>query len=122
MNKHLAVALSIVFSFLLCRTALAQDATAKAQATIDKGLSFLKSQQKPDGGWQNEKEPPPITAIVLKAFAQDQRYDANTDFVKKGYDKLLGYQVENGGIYTDLLASYNTAIAVSALAAAENPA
>ena len=50
------------------------------------------------------------------------KYDAKTDFVKKGYDKLLSYQLEDGGIYKDLLANYNTAIAVSALAAAENPA
>src|SRR5687768_16725964 len=97
-------------------------AAADAQKLIDRGLAYLKTQQKPDGGWQNETQPPAVTAIVLKAFVQDGKYDASTDFVKKGYDKLLGYQLENGGIYKDLLANYNTAIAVSALAAAEDPA
>src|SRR5688572_21116524 len=91
------------------------------QTLIDKGLAYLKTQQKPDGGWQGEQDPPAITAIVLKAFVQHADYDANTDFVKKGYDKLLSYQVEDGGIYQDLLANYNTAIAISALKAAENP-
>ena len=94
---------------------------ADAQKLIDRGLTYLKTQQKPDGGWQNETQPPAVTAIVLKAFVQDGKYDASTDFVKKGYDKLLGYQLENGGIYKDLLANYNTAIAVSALAAADDP-
>jgi squalene-hopene/tetraprenyl-beta-curcumene cyclase len=98
------------------------DPRARAQALADRGLDFLKTQQKPDGGWQTEKDPPAITAIVLRAFVQHEEYDANTDFVKRGYDKLLGYQVESGGIYKDLLANYNTAIAVSALAAAENAA
>ena len=41
--------------------------------------------------------------------------------VKKGYDKLLSYQLENGGIYKDMLASYNTAIAVSALSFSRDP-
>jgi squalene-hopene/tetraprenyl-beta-curcumene cyclase len=93
----------------------------QAQALIDKGLAYLKTQQKPDGSWQAEKDPPAVSAIVLKAFVQDGKYDANTDFVKRGYDKLLTYQLEDGGIYKDLLANYNTSIAVSALAAADNP-
>jgi len=97
-------------------------ADAKVQAAIDKGLAFLKSQQKPDGGWQRENDPPAITAIALKAFAQDPKTGANADFVKKGYDKLLTYQLDNGGIYQDLLANYNTSIALSSLAAAKNPA
>jgi squalene-hopene/tetraprenyl-beta-curcumene cyclase len=94
---------------------------AKVQAAIDRGLAYLKSQQKPDGGWQKENDPPAVTAIALKAFAQDPKSGANADFVKKGYDKLLTYQLDNGGIYQDLLANYNTSIAISALAAANNP-
>src|SRR5688500_14678133 len=80
------------------------DASARAQAMIDRGLAYLKSQQKPDGSWQNEKDPPAMTAIVLTAFVRDDRYDANTDFVKRGYDKLLSYQLDDGGIYKDTLA------------------
>ena len=47
-----------------------KDATTKAQATIEKGLAYLKSQQKPDGGWQDKDDPPAVTAIVLKTFLQ----------------------------------------------------
>ena len=123
-NFHFTVILAaIVFasSALLAETRIATP-DEHAQALIDKGIDFLKTQQKPDGGWQNEHEPPGITAIVLKAIVQDEKSDANTDFVKKGYDKLLSYQLDSGGIYQDLLANYNTAIAVSALAAAKEPA
>lgn len=100
----------------------AEDAATKGQALVEKGLAYLKSQQKPDGGWQEKEEPPAITAIVLKAFVQSPKYDSKTDFVAKGYEKLLSFQVESGGIYQDLLANYNTAIAISALAAADDPA
>jgi squalene-hopene/tetraprenyl-beta-curcumene cyclase len=99
----------------------AKDHSARAQALIDKGLAFLKTQQKPDGGWQGEKDPPALTALVLRAFVRADKYDADTDFVQKGYNKLLAYQVEDGGIYKDLLANYNTAIAITALVAAEKP-
>ena len=94
----------------------------KVQATIDKALAFLKSQQQPDGSWQKGDQPPALTAIALKAFAQDPKTGPNADFVKKGYDKLLTYQLDNGGIYQDLLANYNTSIAISSLTAAKNPA
>lgn len=94
----------------------------KVQASIDRGLAYLKSQQKPDGSWQKPNDPPALTAIALKAFAQDPKTGPNADFVKKGYDKLLTYQLDNGGIYQDLLANYNTSIAISSLTAAKNPA
>jgi squalene-hopene/tetraprenyl-beta-curcumene cyclase len=119
------VALLALAALTLARPAFAADADAAArtQAMIDKGLVYLKSQQKPDGSWQAENEPPAMTAIVLKAFVQDPpKYKSDTDFVKRGFDKLFTYQMEDGGIYKDTLANYNTAIALSALAAANNPA
>src|SRR5689334_6006155 len=54
------------------------DPSAKAQALIDKGVAFLKSQQKPDGSWQNkETDPPAITAIALRALVNSGKLDAN---------------------------------------------
>jgi squalene-hopene/tetraprenyl-beta-curcumene cyclase len=92
------------------------DPAQVAQTTIDKALAYLKSKQKPNNGWQEEADPPGITALVLRAFIADDKYDADQPFLEKGYDKLLSYQVESGGIYKDVLACYNTAIAISALA------
>jgi len=94
----------------------AVDPAQLAQTTIDKSLAYLKSQQKPDFGWQDEADPPALTALVLRAFIADDKYDADQPFLDKGYDKLLSYQVDSGGIYKDVLACYNTAIAISALA------
>ncbi|MBA3273971.1 MAG: terpene cyclase/mutase family protein [Chthoniobacterales bacterium] len=116
------IALKCVFADAPARAESKIVYSALAQNTVNKGLEFLQHQQKPDGGWQSEQDPPAMTAIVLKALVQDEKFDASTPAVKKGYDKLLTYQLENGGIYQDLLANYNTAIAVSALAAAEDPA
>src|SRR5688572_26102045 len=93
----------------------------RAEAMIDKATDYLKSKQLPDGAWHTGPQPPAISAVVLKALVQHPRYDHNTDFIKRGYERLLTHQLENGGIYRDMLANYNTAIAISALAAAENP-
>src|SRR5438105_2133669 len=112
----------VPFAAAPARAAEVAATDAKVQAAIDKALAFLKSQQKPDGGWQKENDPPALTAIALKAFAQDPKTGPNADFVKRGYDKLLTYQLDNGGIYQDLLANYNTSIAISTLVAAKNPA
>ena len=101
---------------------LPENVNDRVQYLIDRGLNFLKTQQKPDGGWQRETDPPGVTAIVLRAFVRDEKFPAKTPFVKKGYDKLFSYQLDSGGIYQDLLANYNTAIAISAIAAANEPA
>ena len=101
--------------------AAASPAVAKANAAVEKGLGYLKSQQQPDGGWQGKDEPPAMTAIVLKAFVQQPGVSSKTDFVSKGYEKLVSQQVDNGSIFTDGLINYNTAISLSALAAANDP-
>ncbi len=46
----------------------AVDPAQLAQTTIDKSLAYLKSQQKPDFGWQDEADPPAITALVLRIY------------------------------------------------------
>src|SRR5581483_8919988 len=91
-------------------------AIAQAQRIADRGFDYLKTQQKPDFSWQNSYDPPGITAIVLRAFMADEKFDADQPFLDKAFNKLLSFQKENGGIYQDALANYNTAIAISALA------
>ena len=93
--------------------------SVKAMSLVNKAFSFLKAQQQPDGSWQRAGEPPAVTALVLKSFMGDPRYDADEAFLEKGFDKLLSNQKPDGGIYNDMLANYNTAIAISALAASK---
>src|ERR1044072_9490766 len=97
------------------------DTAAKARATLDKAVVYLKSQQKDNGGWGDEKSPPALTALVLKGADLGRPQDRQAPYVQKAYQNLLSNQLANGGIYRDLRATYNPAIAVSALAAADNP-
>ena len=100
-----------------------RQAAAEGRAVMDAALNYLKAQQQPDGSWQRgPREPVAITALVVRAFAADETVGPAADFVRKGYGRLLSEQQPDGGIYRDLLANYNTAIAVSALAASPDPA
>jgi squalene-hopene/tetraprenyl-beta-curcumene cyclase len=116
MNLRIGRIAFVLGLFIAANCVLADDPATLAETTAQKGLDYLKAQQKPDFSWQNESDPPGISAIVLRAFMTDSKYDADDTFLDKGFDKLLSYQVDNGGIYKDTLASYNTAIAISALA------
>ena len=96
------------------------EASAKAQKMMQKAAAYLIAHQQPDGAWGSAMAPVGLNALVLKAIVQTPGMDASNPAIKKGYEKLLSYQMESGGIYKDSLASYNTAIAISALAAANN--
>src|SRR5271155_4029745 len=93
----------------------AQNVDQVAQQLIDQGLNYLQSAQLPDGGWAGPREPLGITGLALRALVQDPAHTTKVPFVRKGYDKLLSYQMPGGGIFKDTLATYNTAAAVSAL-------
>jgi squalene-hopene/tetraprenyl-beta-curcumene cyclase len=99
------------------------DSEAKAQAAVERGLTFLAEQQQDDGTWQPvEQVPPAVTALVLRAFVGSEQYHPDSPLVARGYDALVAQQVGDGGIYDDLLANYNTAISVTALAEAREAA
>jgi squalene-hopene/tetraprenyl-beta-curcumene cyclase len=124
MNRSLRLmAAALMLAAAPVAFAAEQTPAEKAKAITDKGLAFLKSRQQPDGSWQTSpRDPPGISGLVLRGFAQDPASGPKADFVKKGFDHLLSYQKPDGGIYADMLSNYNTAIAVSALAAAKDPA
>jgi squalene-hopene/tetraprenyl-beta-curcumene cyclase len=93
---------------------------AKAQVTLAKALEFEKSKQQPDGAWHSD-EFPAVSSLVLNGLVRSGKFSTKDDFVKKGYEKLFTFQNKEGGIYQDALANYNTAISVSAIAAANDP-
>lgn len=101
--------------------AVPAETEAKARQLIERGIGFLKTRQGEDGAFSQGRGSLAITALALKALSQDDA-TRGTPVTKKGYDLLLANQLENGGIYKDSLASYNTAIAISALVAAREPA
>lgn len=110
-----------VFAAEQSPAALNAEVVGIANATLEKGLGYLKSQQQPDGSWQKKSEPPAMTALVLRTFMQSGKYTSQSPEMKKGFEKLLSFQVDNGGIFKDLQGTYNTAIAITALTAANDP-
>jgi len=97
---------------------------AKARELADAGVKFLLRQRGADGGWSiGGQERCAATALVLKCLLQHPDYDASDPVVRKGFDVLLSYQQDDGGIYEpkEGHANYSTSVAVMALATADEP-
>jgi squalene-hopene/tetraprenyl-beta-curcumene cyclase len=90
-----------------------------AEQTADSAISYLRSVQHGSGGWSTPPEGrphlPAITALVLHGMLLSDDLDHTDPAVAKGVEYLLSFQQADGGIYDRILASYNTALAVSAL-------
>jgi squalene-hopene/tetraprenyl-beta-curcumene cyclase len=90
---------------------------------IARGNDWLKSQQKPEGNW-DDPQLPAFTALALNAAVRDPNLDRSGDLpshIQKGYTWLLAQQKEDGGIYNRGLSVYNTATSVTSLMAAGKP-
>ncbi|MES2475570.1 MAG: prenyltransferase/squalene oxidase repeat-containing protein [Verrucomicrobiota bacterium] len=88
---------------------------------IARGNAWLKSQQKPDGHWDDDGLPA-FTALALTAATRSPDFDRKAPFpehVEKGYQWLVGQQKEDGGIYNRGLSVYNTATSLTALVSAD---
>ncbi len=95
----------------------------EVKIAIDKGLAWLKAQQKEDGSWSSA-EHPALTALPLLAFQREPtgRYSGGQpEFLKKGYDFLRSSAKPDGGIYGTGLSNYNTSVAMMALLARNEP-
>ncbi len=88
---------------------------------INKGLSWLETNQNPNGFWSTADHPA-VTALALNAFMGEPngRFKTNSA-VKKGYAFLLNNVQPDGGIYRKELQNYNTALSLLALVSARKP-
>ncbi len=96
----------------------------EVQLAIDKGLTYLKAQQQPDGSWSNP-EHPALTAMPIIAFHREPsgKYaKEKPEFLRKGYEFLRKNVQPDGGIYTKGLSNYNTSLALVALLGTGTPA
>jgi len=91
---------------------------------IEKGLAWLKKQQKEDGSIANPEnaeasaEHPALTALPLIAFYHEPTGKAKTEYadvLNKGYAYLRSKAQPDGGIYTSGLSNYNTSVCLMAL-------
>lgn len=108
-------------------TVLASDVESRARGrqAIQKGLSYLLVGQGEDGGWQAfGRSHPAITALAVKALAQDAAYGPRHPAVRRGVTFLLRSVQADGGIYVDGegMPNYHTSVALMALAAVKDPA
>lgn len=97
---------------------------------IDKGLAWLKQQQKEDGSipnpenGENAATHPSLTAMPLIAFYRQPTGKAAgeyADVLNKGYAFLRSKVQPDGGIYTTGLANYNTSVCLVALLNSGDP-
>lgn len=105
--------------------AVAAPAPATSKEALERGLAWLKAQQKPDGSWSDNRYPA-LTALPLWCFAQSD-FPGKDDIIKKGLAFILSTRQEDGGFYRVLpgrgggLSNYNTAICLAALSALNDP-
>jgi len=91
---------------------------------IEKGLHWVLAQQDAEGFW-SQREYPAISALALTALMGEPRGTYRTGThpaIQKGYAYLLRCVKSDGGIYSEHLANYNTAVSMMALQVANNPA
>lgn len=87
----------------------------KAKAILQKAYDYLRAQQNEDGSWLPQPGPA-VTGLVVTGMLQSPSIDRYDPAVKKGIQYILSKQRPNGGIYTQILANYNTSICLAALA------
>lgn len=93
-----------------------------AQAT-KRGNDFLATRFSPEG-FVGTPDNPAITALAVRAFLADPARDKAAplpNHIQRSLDWLLATQKEDGGFYTKGLATYNTALTITTLVAANNP-
>lgn len=123
---------AIALTALPAATAFAQPAAsapadsaprARAAAAIHRGSQYFLAARQSDGGWESDKGPG-ITALVIRALAQDPRIGPGHTAVLKGAELVLASQRDDGGVYSamGLFKNYETCVALSALAVVKHEA
>lgn len=104
---------------------LAKEVRVLGEQVAKKAAAYLRSQQdKATGGWAiPEKGPsfPAITSLVVSGLLTEPGASVQDDSVARGVAFVLGKQQPDGGIYDQILPSYNTAISLCMLSKIDTP-
>lgn len=87
---------------------------------ISKGLSFLNTQQKPEGWWSTADDPA-VTGLVVTAALRQPGFDTPSPAVVRGLQYIVSCAKPDGSITREELANYNTSICLMALLASGQP-
>jgi len=112
--------LAAVWTCGACAQNVAPELAKEVQASVGKGLGWLKAQQRANGTWSDESMPA-LTALPLWAIAASGSKAYETE-AERAVAWLLARQQPDGGIYVPVqgrpgggLGNYNTSICVAAL-------
>lgn len=95
----------------------------EVQHAIDKGLTWLATNQNTNGYWSTADQPA-VTALALTAFMGEPsgHYQSHpTGAIERGYAFVTNAAKPDGSIYNKGLQNYNTSICMMGLLAAHNP-
>jgi len=92
-------------------------ACREARALCERGAKYLLAAQEPDGGWAPQLGPG-VSALVVKALAQEPSVGPSHPAVRRGAEYVLRARRPNGGIYSaeGTIKNYETSTALSMLA------
>lgn len=96
---------------------------AAVQQAIDKGVTWLLSNQN-SNGWWSTAEQPAVTALALTALNREpsRRFTRQRPSeLSRAYEFILGSVKPDGSIHRGALANYNTSLSLVALSTAEDP-
>jgi squalene-hopene/tetraprenyl-beta-curcumene cyclase len=96
----------------------------RAHQAVDRGVAFLAASQAEDGGWEAfGKSHIGVSALVVKALAQDEGYGPKHPVVQRGVDFLLRFSQPDGGIYApeEGMRNYHASVALMALSSLRDP-
>ena len=95
-------------------TAHGADPAHRAERAAEKGVAFLREAQRENGAW-SPKLGPAITGLAVAALLDRPGIGPDDPTVAEALDYIKGKARPDGGIHGGMLASYNTAICLSAL-------
>lgn len=129
MNSLIKSFSTIGVALAVCTTSTFAQASARdvslkleIERAIAKGTNFLGTKQAENGSWSDDKYPA-LSALAITSIMGDPNLkegDAMPAAAVKGYDFLLSNRKPDGGIYTQGLGVYNTALSSVAFLAAND--
>ena len=100
-------------------TQLSLETKKGLEQSLDKGLAFLRTQQKPNGSWEFHEG---MTGLVLIAFYKSPtRSPKDEPMLEKGLKFLTTLAKPDGSIFSKDMPNANTALAIMAMQASGKP-
>ncbi|MBN2321813.1 MAG: terpene cyclase/mutase family protein, partial [Acidobacteria bacterium] len=110
----------VVFSQQTAAQLIPPQAQKEIAASMQRGVDYLLENQKEDGSWEDHVG---ITALAVAAIMKMPGENPHKQgaAVKKALDYIVSHAKPDGGIHSDSVQNYSTAVSVMALVASGNP-